>query len=198
MRERLGKSSMWRKLATRCGLQQFKCQDDGATAIEFGMVSIPFFMLVFGIVGFAMFFWTTNSLEKGMDRTSRLVRTGQAQTAKMTVDQFKQSICNEGGDWLRCNKLQVFVQKYQNWNAVATQPCLDSSGAVIANGASGGDQIAQYSGGSSDIVIVTTCYKWEFTQNIPYLNLGTMADKSMMLQTATAFRIEPYTPPQGP
>ena len=59
-----------------------------------------------------MYFFVMNSLDKGMDQTSRLVRTGQAQKTNMTVNDFKQNICNSAGGWIKCNKVQVFVQKY--------------------------------------------------------------------------------------
>jgi len=164
----------------------------GATAVEFAMVSTPFLMFIFGLVGLALYFFIMNSVEKGMDEASRLIRTGQAVTAKMTVDQFKQKICSGAGPWVRCNNLQVFVTRFSDWASVTRQSCLDQNGAVVANPAKGSDQIATYSGTASDIVIVTACYKWTFTAHIPFLHLGNMNDKSMMMQTATAFRSEPY------
>lgn len=174
-------------------LFRFKQNEDGATAIEFAMVAAPFFILVFMLIGFAMYFFVMNSLDKGMDQTSRLVRTGQAQKSNMTVNGFKQAVCDGAGGWIKCNKVQVFVQKFADWNSVAPQACLNSSGAQVTNSASGSDPIATYSGASSNIVVVTTCYKWEFAQSIPYVKLGNMSDGSMMMQTATAFRTEPYT-----
>jgi Flp pilus assembly protein TadG len=171
---------------------RFKRQEDGSTAIEFAMVSIPFFILVFALFGFALYFFVMNSLDKGMDQTSRLIRTGQAQKANMTVSGFKQSICDLAGGWIQCPKAQVFVQKFANWNAVAPTACLNSSGAVVTNSASGSDLIATYSGTASEIVVVTTCYKWEFAQKIPFIALGNMSDGSLMMQTSTAFRTEPY------
>ncbi len=152
----------------------------------------PFFILIFMLIGFALYFFVMNSLDKGMDQTSRLVRTGQAQKANMTVNDFKNNICNSAGGWIKCNMVQVFVQKYPDWQSVVPQPCLNVDGSVVTNNASGTDKIAQYSGTASDIVIVTTCYKWEFAQKIPFVKLGNMSDKSMMMQTATAFRTEPY------
>jgi Flp pilus assembly protein TadG len=178
--------------ARAASLAGFKKNDDGATAIEFAFVSGPFFLLVFMLIGFAMYFFVMNSLDKGMDQTSRLVRTGQAQTANMTVNDFKNAVCNSAGGWIKCNKVQVFVQKYPDWQSIAPQACLNGSGAVVTNSASGSDPIATYSGTSSEIVVVTTCYKWEFAQNIPYIKIGNMSDGSMMMQTATAFRTEPY------
>ncbi len=86
------------------------------------------------------------------------------------------------------------MSKYPDWSSVQPQACLDGSGNVVTNSASGSDLISQYAGSSSDIVMVTTCYKWEFTANIPFFQLGNMTDKSMMLQSSTAFRSEPFTP----
>lgn len=189
MRLRTYQQTLKRKAARLLG---FRSDENGATAIEFAMVAAPFFILIFMLVGFAMFFFVFNSLEKGMDQTSRLVRTGQAQKNNMTVNEFKQGICNSSGDWIRCNKVQVFVQKFPDWKSVNPQACLNADGSVVVNTASGTTPISTYSGTQSEIVIVTTCYKWEFAQSIPYVKLGNMGDGSMMIQTATAFRTEPY------
>lgn len=182
------------RFAHRFGLIRLTKDESGTTAIEFGMVAIPFLMFVFALVGIAFYFFIMTSLDKGMDQSSRLVRTGQAQNANMTVNDFKTKVCNSAGGWIKCNKVQVFVQKFPDWASVKPQPCIDSNGNIVTNSASGSDLISQYSGASSDIVIVTTCYKWEFTASIPYFKLGNMSDNSMMLQSSTAFRSEPYTP----
>lgn len=170
----------------------FKREEDGATAIEFAMVSFPFFILVFMLIGFAMYFFVMNSIEKGMDQTSRQVRTGQAQKNNMTVQQFKQAVCDASGGWIKCPKVQVFVQKYPDWQSITPQPCLNADKSVVTNSAAGGDKIATYTGTASEIVIVTTCYKWEFAQQIPFVKLGNMNDGSLMMQSSTAFRTEPY------
>ncbi len=188
-------------LMARMGVTRLQRDESGTTAIEFAMVSLPFLMFVFGIIGIAFNFFIMNSLDKGMDNASRLVRTGQAQNSGMTVNQFKQKICEDAGagatasnKWIACSKLQVFVQKYPDWQSIAPQPCVNASGQAVTNSASGSDQIAQYSGASSDIVLVTACYKWEMTSKLPFLRLGNMPDGAMMMQSATAFRSEPYTP----
>lgn len=173
-------------------LQRLRKEEDGATAIEFAIVITPFLMFIFGLVGCALYFFIMSSVEKGMDQSSRLIRTGQAVTSKMTVDDFKQSICNGAGPWIRCPKLQIFVNRFPDWASVAPQQCVDGNKVVITNSAPGTDLIATYSGTFSDIVMVTACYRWDFPANLPFLKLGNMNDGSMMLQTTTAFRSEPY------
>ncbi|MFT3733367.1 MAG: pilus assembly protein [Hyphomicrobium sp.] len=162
--------------------------------LEFAFVVTPFLMFIFGFVGCALYFFVANSLENGMDQTSRLIRTGEAITDNMTVDQFKQKVCSGAGTWVDCNKLQIWAQHWSDWSdpTLAPHQCVDSNNAVIHNNASGTDPIATYSGGASDVVIVTLCYQWDFANKIPYLHLGNMQNGSMMMQTSTAFRTEPY------
>ena len=67
-------------------------------------------MFIFALVGCAFYFFMMNSVEKGMDQSSRLIRTGQAVSSKLTVNQFKQKICDGAGNWINCSKLQIFVE----------------------------------------------------------------------------------------
>lgn len=175
-------------------LHRFGPDDRGATAVEFGIVAVPFFMFLFALVGCSLYFFVVSSLESGMDRTSRLIRTGEAITQKMTVNQFKQMVCTDAGGWIQCDHMQIFAQHWANWSdpTLAPHQCVDQNNTVVQNSAPGSDPIATYSGTASDVVIVTVCYKWDFAAKIPFLRLGNMQDGSMMMQTATAFRTEPY------
>lgn len=176
------------------GLRSFRRDERGATAVEFGIVAIPFFMFVFGLIACTLFFFVSNSLDKGMDQTGRLVRTGQAVTQNMTVDQFKQSICSGAGGWIDCNKLQIWPQHWSSWSdpGLAPHQCVDANNTMIQNTTSGSDPIATYTGGASDVVVVTTCYQWDFASKLPFLKLGNMQNGSMMVQNSTAFRTEPF------
>jgi Flp pilus assembly protein TadG len=183
---------------THSRLRRLRRNEDGTTAIEFAIVAIPFFMFIFGLMGVSSYFFIMTSLEKGMDQSSRLIRTGQAQTPDpvtgqtMKVKDFKKSICDNAGSWVKCDKVQVFVKTFAEWADVEPQPCIANSGAAV-NTANPDDDLATYAGASNDIVLVTTCYKWDFAGKVPYINMGQMSDGSLMMQTATAFRTEPYS-----
>ncbi|MBS0232626.1 MAG: pilus assembly protein [Proteobacteria bacterium] len=175
-------------------LHRFKRDDRGATAVEFAIVAIPFLMFIFALIGCALYFFVLNSLESGMDQTSRLVRTGEAITENLTVDQFKQKICSGSGGWIKCDNMQIWAQHWSDWSdpTLAPHQCVDQNNTVIANNAPGSDPIATYTGTASDVVIVTICYEWDFASKIPFLRLGNMQNGAMMMQTATAFRTEPF------
>lgn len=185
------------RMATRLAIRRLRRDDKGSTAIEFAMVSMPFFMFIFGLIGISMYFFIMTSLDKGMDKVSRLVRTGEAQNQNMTVQDFKNQLCTEAGTWVQCPKVQVFVQKFTDWQSVTPQACIDANGQIVTNNAAGSDLISQSSGQSDEIVLVTTCYKWDLASQIPFIKLGKMSDGSMMMQTATAFRTEPYAAAQN-
>ncbi len=187
-----------RRLAEKLGYKGLKHNEDGTTAIEFAIVAVPFFMFLFALIGISMFFFVMTSIDKGMDKQSRKIRTGEAQSTNMTVNDFKQAVCASAGTWIKCPSVQIFVQHFPDWAQVQPQACLNGSGQVVTNNAGGSDKIAQYSGTASEVVLVTTCYKWDFAKKLPYLKLGNMSDNAMMMQSATAFRTEPYTPPAGP
>ncbi|MFN0218525.1 MAG: TadE/TadG family type IV pilus assembly protein [Hyphomicrobium sp.] len=179
------------RLISVSSFTRWKRDETGATAMEFGAVVFPFFMMVFGLVGIAFYFFIMNSVEKGMDQTARMVRTGQAQQSNMTIKQFKDQICANAGFWIKCDKLQIFPDRAASWGALAPQPCV-VNGAIRTNPALPTDQIATYVGESSAIVMVTACYHWDLTKIIPFLRIGNMNDGTHMLQAATAFRTEPY------
>lgn len=45
--------------------------EEGATAVEFGIVSLLFLMLVFGIIDGGRVFWVWNSMEYAIEQTTR-------------------------------------------------------------------------------------------------------------------------------
>ena len=178
------------RVVARLGLARLSRDENGNTAVEFAIVAIPFLTFIFGLVGISLYFFSMTSLDRGMDKMGRKIRTGEAQT--MTVSTFKQQLCDTAGVWVKCPKVEVFVQNFPSWAAIAPQPCTDASGQVVTNTSNGNDQIAKYSGAAQAIVLVTTCYKWDFAKNIPFVKFGNLSDGSLMMQTATAFRSEPY------
>ncbi|WP_290991409.1 TadE/TadG family type IV pilus assembly protein [Hyphomicrobium sp.] len=173
-------------------VRRLQRDENGATAVEFAIVVTPFLMFIFALIGCSFYFFTMNSIEMGMDQATRLVRTGQAVTQKMTVDQFRKAICSSAGGWIDCNKMKVFAQAADTWSdTLQPTQCLDNTknqNQIMKPT----DLIAIYTGTASQVVIVTTCYQWDFTAKLPFIRLGNSPDGSTVLQTATAFRSEPY------
>ncbi len=111
--------------APRSRVARWLRNDRGATAIEFAIVAVPFFMLVLGTIGIGLYFFTTNSLEHGVEAAARKIRTGEAQKSGLTVGDFKQSVCDGAGSYIDCSKLSVLVQHASSWSALTPQSCVE-------------------------------------------------------------------------
>jgi TadE-like protein len=168
-------------------LKTFRKHDGGFTAVEFAMVAPWFLMLLFGIIGVGLYFFTTFSLENAVDQAARLIRTGQAQESGMTREQFKQKVCENAPQYVDCaGKMRVNVVSSGDPSTLAPPSCIDA-GALMPEASS-----AYSTGGAGTYVIVTVCYEFELAGKIPFLHLGDMGNGSAMIQAATTFKSEPY------
>ncbi len=129
-----------------------------------------------------------------MRRRPARFRTGEAQKSDLTVGAFKQLVCDQAGGYIDCNKLHVLVQHASSWTGITPQPCVNADNSMAASTGDSGDQIYDYAGGASSVVLITLCYEWDLAQSFSFLHLGSNADGSgsAILQSSTAFRVEPY------
>lgn len=115
----------WRRLKRRAA------NESGATAIEFAMVGVPFFILFCGMIELALIFMMSVSLENSLVTLSRTIRTGELQTSGgSTSANFIQTVCN-GLGWMQTDcksKLHLDVRTYSSMASTNGQ------GAPITNG----------------------------------------------------------------
>ena len=169
-------------------IRRLRDDESGVTAIEFGMVAVPFLMFVFGIISLGLFFFVTFSLENGVEQAARLVRTGQAQTANMTTDEFKQRVCDQLPTFVDCtNKLRVSVVEFTTFAGISEPQCTDAGGSLIPEGAA-----ANVPGAAGQVVLVTACYEWGLAGEMPFLKLGNMGNGAALIRASTTFRTEPF------
>ena len=72
---------------------RFRREEDGATAIEFAFVALPFFALLFGIIELAIVFFINASLAHSTSEAGRTIRTGNFQACG-GADDFKAIVCS--------------------------------------------------------------------------------------------------------
>lgn len=117
-------------------IRRFGRSQDGAAAIEFGFIAVPFFALLFAIIETALMFWTSEVLEESLSQTSRRLLTGQAvsrynSTNPATNAQaFRNDICaNAPMGLIDCSKLYVDVQVYTDFTSAK-----DNTANPVSNG----------------------------------------------------------------
>lgn len=175
----------WRRSARK--LQR---DENGFTAVEFGMVATPFLMFLFGIVNVGLMYFTTFTIENATESASRAIRTGQAKTANWTKADFKTQVCNRVPGFVDCDgKLRVDVQVVAEGSS-PTPPAGSTSGNLKTDADMG--YPGSFAGGQ--IVMVTTFYQWDMAKFLPFLNVGStsMGDGSRLIRATVAFKNEPY------
>ena len=160
-------------------------QQDGAAAVEFGLVAAPFLAMVFAIVETAIVFFAGQALETAAADSARLIMTGQAQNAGYDQTKFKEAVCGKIYGLFNCaGGLSVDVKNYPSFAAVPTAK-------PITNGNL--DNNFGYSpGGPGDIVVVRLMYQWPVYVSLLGLNLSDMSGGKRLLMSTVAFRNEPY------
>ncbi|MBX9776260.1 MAG: pilus assembly protein [Xanthobacteraceae bacterium] len=158
-------------------------KEDGAAAVEFGMVAAPFLLLMFAIMETAMVFFAGQTLETAVADSARLIMTGQAQTQGFNQSGFKQAVCDKIYGLFDCgNGVHVDVKKYNSFSSVDLSPPLDANGNFQNN------QTYQ-PGCPGDIVVVRLYYKWPIYVSL----LQNMSGNNRLLIATAAFRNEPYS-----
>lgn len=166
-------------------LRRFRVDDDGATAVEFALVALPFFALLYAILVTGLVFLAEELLQTATTDSARLIMTGQAQSQKMSASQFQKYVCSQVSALFTCSGIYVNVQKFSSFGNISMLNPLQNgnfnSGAMNYN-----------LGGPGDIILVQVFYQWPETVGPMGYNLTNMNGNYRLLQATAVFRNEPY------
>lgn len=166
-------------------VRRFARRNDGAAAVEFGMVAAPFLALMFAIMETALVFFASQTLETAVADSARLIMTGQAQSQSFNAGQFKTSVCSKIGGLFDCTSgLYVDVKTYPKFADIdSTPPTIKPDGSI---------DTSYNAGGPGDIVVVRLMYQWPVYASLLGLNLSNLGNNKRLLIATAAFRNEPY------
>ncbi len=167
-------------------LRRFGRKNDGAVAIEFALVAAPFLALVFAIIETAVVFFAGQALETAVADSSRLIMTGQAQTAGYSQQQFKDQVCARIYGLFNCSAgVYVDVKTYTSFSSINLSKPIDANGNMTNN-------FTYTPGGPGDIVVVRLLYQWPVYVSLLGLNIGDLSGNKRLIVATAAFRNEPY------
>ena len=178
---------MKKKLATRSlfavrKMRRLVRKDDGSAAIEFGMVAMPFLMLMFAILETSLVFAAGQVLETAVADSARLIMTGQAQQQGFSQSAFKNAVCSRIYGLFDCQGgVKIDVKTYPNFSDVDLSLPLDANGNFQ-------DNQTYTPGGPGEIVVVRLFYQWPIYVAL----LQNMSGNKRLLVATAAFRNEPY------
>jgi Flp pilus assembly pilin Flp len=98
-------------------LRRVKRDNSGATAIEFSLVALPFFALLFAIIETAFTFFTQQYLDTAVEDVSRQIAVGSLTEANTDKVKIKELICDKIIAFFDCPaELRVDVRPQDDWS----------------------------------------------------------------------------------
>lgn len=161
----------------------------GSAAIEFAMVSIPFFFMMFALLEVGLLLILDATLESAVSQTGRMVRTGEAASRGFTSAQFKTELCDRMTIFSGDCDARAFVD-VREIVAFDTDDVPDPMQDGELNGA---DDFYQ-NGVAGSLMLVRVWYSHPVFTPLMERMLKRTNDNKTVLVAATTFRNEPYGP----
>lgn len=173
----------------RASASGFIKNEDGVYAIEFAMIAVPFFALLFMIFEVAFTIFANQLLDNAVADASRLIRTGQAHQQKFDQGKFKQEICDGLSGLFDCGTyLHLDVKTYKDFATAGGESSpLNEDGDKIDTG-----KLSYNQGGAGEIVVVRVYYEWPMISPISGSVFSNLANGRRLLASVSAFRNEPF------
>lgn len=165
----------------------------GVTAIEFGLLATPFFLLLLGTLEVAAIFLTETSLTQALETNVRIIRTGAAQTSApaLTAAQFQQRVCNTMRQTLPnvdCGRLYIDVRAFGSYGASVA----GNAPPPTVNGALDPTQLAYNPGGGDETILARAYYEYRVVTPLLSLFLANLSNDVRLVQSTDLFRSEPF------
>ncbi len=155
----------------------------GATAVEFGIVSIPFFMILCAIFEAAFLLFNQSNLENATYEASRQLLTGQIQTNGQSSSQqlttFTNLLCGKLWRNFSCANVKIDVRSASDYTN-----SFDTTKTICGSG-----QTASYTPGSAgNVLVVRVCYPYPIYFN----RFSGFNSSTVTLMATTVFKSENY------
>lgn len=156
-------------------LKRFAKSQDGATAIEFALLAIPFFMVIFAILETFFALIGEQVLANATDTMARRLQTGQI-SKTITVAEFRKQFCAEAAVIITCSQTEIATPSklYIDLKSFATFAEIPSAIPFI-NHSTGRDlnvsKLGFTPGGPGSINMLRVYYRWPVVTDLirPFL-----------------------------
>jgi Flp pilus assembly protein TadG len=191
-------------------LARFRASRSGSSAVEFAILALPFFMIVFATIETFVAYNAESVLANTVDIMARKIRTGQitfnsspAKATDMTETEFRKAFCDRIAIAITCGpsevaspaKLYIDLQSYSSFGSVpGTIP--RTSTADYADLDTSGFRFSP--GGAGSINMLRAYYRWQITTDIirPYITNIRPAGQAMptdyLIVSTAAFKNEAF------
>lgn len=172
---------------------------DGAAAIEFAILAIPYFLIVFAIIETFVAFTGEQLVVNAVDTMSRKLRTGQITADNTDATKFRIAFCDEISILIRCNedeedKLMLDLRSFPTFADIPTTIPREGGERFGSIDSSDFDYAP---GGPGSINMLRAYYRWSIITDLvrPYISTIRPADGSIpsefLIVATAAYQNEP-------
>jgi len=173
----------------------FARDEKGVTLIEFGILALPFFTIIFAILQTAIVFLGAQVFDSALEDATRVVRTGQAQNAAWTSSDLRNYMCDYTFGLIDCSQIFISVKTIDNFDDVSFTPPTMKCTTTPPK-----PQVCKWDpdpppyapGGGRTVVEVSAYYRWPLVVVLPYFNLKNQTDNYRLISAFRVFRNEPF------
>jgi Flp pilus assembly protein TadG len=190
----------WRRIAR---------SKDGAAAIEFALLAIPYFLIVFAIIETFIAYTGEQLVANAVDTMARKLRTGNityqpGRTTYKSETDFRRAFCDEISIMIKCseeeiatpNKLLLDVRSFASFDLIPTTIPRSASGGPF--GELDTSSFAYAPGPAKSINMLRAYYRWDVITDLirPYITNvrpeGGGRPNYFLIVETSAFRAEDY------
>lgn len=157
----------------------------GSAAIEFAILALPFFVVIFAIAEIAVMYFVDSGLDAALHKALRQVRVGVAKTGNWDVVKFKQVVCGELSYSFNCSTdLKVRATVVTDMASISKASPISGGNLAVTETFDLGD--------SGSYVLVQAFLPWSPTFRLYSLSSAQLSDGSYVLGSAELIKNEPF------
>ena len=157
----------------------------GSAAIEFAILALPFFVVIFAIAEIAVMYFVDSGLDAALHKAVRSVRVGVAKSGNWDSLKFKDVICKELSYSFDCKaKLKVRATVITNMASINKISPITGGALAVTEDFN--------LGVSGSYVLIQAYLPWDPTFKLYTISAGKLSDGSYILGSAELIKNEPF------
>lgn len=178
---------------SRLLLRARRCEN-GATAIEFGILFLPFVMLMMALLEFGFQIFVASNFDNALRDEARRMQVGVSQAEGLSREQFRQRVCDRLAFPIDCARVGVDVRTMTSWASVLeTWSMNGGSYRVLQPPSFNQDQNTFCMGTDNTIVLVRGAVEIPVFAGLWLPKRIPVGDSSVSAMVSNhLFRVEPY------
>jgi Flp pilus assembly protein TadG len=168
-------------------LARFKRDREASVAVEFGMLAIPFALVIFAVLESCVSFAAQQVMSNATDDIARQIRTGQLKG--LTESQLKTKICDQMKIVVTASCSTNLFVDLRTYNTFAEAAAIKIK---VVNGQLDTSGFAVTPGGSMTRNMLRVFYKWPILTDVMRYKMSNMSDRTVLHIATATWKNEPF------